>query len=76
VVLADDGCQIDPSITEAGQHRPVLLEQFLLLRLRGAVAPTSRHLSDGGFSELRQRVLRVVLEIEPTFVPATVGARQ
>jgi hypothetical protein len=36
MVLTNDGRQGDPDSSEAGQHRPVILKQLLLLCLRGA----------------------------------------
>jgi hypothetical protein len=35
MVLANGGCQVDPSLSEVGLHHPVVLEQLLLLRLQG-----------------------------------------
>jgi hypothetical protein len=37
MVLPEDFCQGNPSSSEAPQHCPVILEDLLLLRLRGAV---------------------------------------
>jgi hypothetical protein len=37
VVLADDSHQADPGLSEAGQHRLVVPEHPLLLRLRGVL---------------------------------------
>jgi hypothetical protein len=39
VVLINDGRQGDLGSSEAGQHDLVILEQLLLLRLRGTIGP-------------------------------------
>jgi hypothetical protein len=41
VVLDDDGRQVDPGLSEAGQHRLVIPEHLLLLHLRGRQSNSS-----------------------------------
>jgi hypothetical protein len=41
MVLTNDGRQGDPDSSEAGQHRPVILERLLLLRLQGRQSSSS-----------------------------------
>jgi hypothetical protein len=74
VVLVTDGRQINPSAAEPGQDDPVFLEQLLLLHRRRPVAPPPRRRGNGSAGVLWQRVLGVVLEVEPTLVSAVVGA--
>jgi hypothetical protein len=65
VALANDSCQVDSGLAGVDQRRLVLLEQLFLLRLQRSVGPATRRLGDGVSGELWQRVLGVVLEIEP-----------
>jgi hypothetical protein len=53
VLLPDDGRQRDPGSSEVLQHRPVLLEHFLLLSLQGAMGPVRPRLPDGILGECR-----------------------
>jgi hypothetical protein len=57
------------------QHGPVILEDFLLLRLRGAVRPVPPRLCDGVPSEC-QRELGVVQQVEPPLVLVAVRVGQ
>jgi hypothetical protein len=75
VVLPDDGGQSD-SGSETPQHRPVILEDLLLLLLRGAVSPVPPRLADGVPGERRQLKLGVIPQVEPPLVSAAVRAGQ
>jgi hypothetical protein len=46
MVLPEDFRQGDPGSTEAPQHRPMILEDLFLLRLRGAIQPVPPRLAD------------------------------
>jgi hypothetical protein len=54
----------------------VILEDLLLLRLRGAVRPVPPRLADGISGERRKRELRGVPQIEPPFVSVAIRAGQ
>jgi hypothetical protein len=74
MVLPEDFCQGDPDPSEAPQHRPVILEDLILLCLRGAVRPVPPQLRDGVPDVRRERELRVVPQIEPPLVLAAARA--
>jgi hypothetical protein len=76
MILPEDFRQGDPGSSEALQHHPVILEDLLLLRLRGAVRPVPPRLGDGVPGERWERELRVVPHIEPPLMPAVVRAGQ
>jgi hypothetical protein len=76
MVLPEDFRQGDPGSLEAPQHRLVILDDLLLLRLRGAVRPVPPRLRNGVPGVYWERELRVVPQIEPPLVPATVRAGQ
>jgi hypothetical protein len=76
MVLTDDGRQADPSVTEAGQHHPVIFEHPLLLRLWRTISPAPQRIRDGVPGERWQRDLGVIPEIEIPLVSAAVRASQ
>jgi hypothetical protein len=76
VIFPDHFRRGDSGSSETPQHGPVVLEDFLLLFLGGAIRPAPSRPRDGVPGARRERELGVVLHVEPPLVPATVRAGQ